>query len=81
MVMDRIAACKIYHGRTYTDADALDYLINSAEGRDPNMMHPQTKAELQYVLTMLKEKGEKETFRFIKQVVLKGLPIIEKEDA
>ena len=81
MVMDRIAACKIYHGKNYTDGDALEYLLNSAEGKDVNMMHPQTRAELQYVLTMLKEQGEKETFRFIRRVVLKGLPIIEKEDA
>ena len=81
MVMDRIAACKTYRGKNYTQKDALDYLLNSIEGRDVNMMHPQTKAELQYVLTMLAGKGEKETFRYIKQVVLKGLPIIEKEDA
>lgn len=81
MVMDRIAACKTYHGKNYTDGDALEYLITSAEGRDTTMMHPRTKEELTYVLTMLKERGEKETFRYLKEVVLRGGRIIESEDA
>ncbi len=80
MVMDRIAACKTYHGKDYTDADALEYLQISSEGRDDTMMHPETKAELTYILTMLKDRGEKETFRFIKEVVLKGVRIVENED-
>ena len=70
MVMDRIAACKIYHGKDYTDGDALEYLINSAEGRDMSMMHTQTRDDLICVLTMLKEKGEKETFRYLKKEFL-----------
>ena len=37
-------------------------------------MHPQTMQELEYILTMLAEKGEKETFRFLKNEVLKGKP-------
>ena len=80
MVMDRIAACKIYRGKDYADCDALNYLLGSIEGRDSTMMHPQTKKELEFVLTMLSDRGEKETFLFIKNVVLKGLPIIENED-
>ncbi len=80
MVMDRIAACKIYHGKSYTDADALEYLVTSAEGRDMSMMHRQTRDDLLYILTMLKEKGERETFRYIKEVVLKGKPIGENEE-
>ncbi|MBQ4566108.1 MAG: catalase [Oscillospiraceae bacterium] len=79
MIMDRIAACKIYHGKAYTDADALEYLDNSSEGRDNTMMNPQTKEELRYILVMLKEKGEKETFSFIRNVVLTGKPIIRDE--
>ena len=70
MVMDRIAACKIYHGKEYTDADALEYLINSAEGRDLSMMHAETREDLVRVLTMLKEKGEKETFRYLRKEFL-----------
>ncbi len=71
MVMDRIAACKIYNGEKYTQADALHYLINSAEGRDLTMMHPKTRDDLVTVLTMLKEKGEDATFRYLRNTYLK----------
>lgn len=70
MVMDRIAACKIYNGSKYTDSDALNYLINSAEGRDLTMMHPKTRDDLVTVLTMLRDKGERETFRYLRDQYL-----------
>ena len=71
MVMDRIAACKLYNGEKYTQGDALHYLLHSAEGRDMTMMHPETREDLVFVLTMLKEKGEKETFRYLRREYLK----------
>lgn len=74
MCMDRIAACKIYHGKEYQDGDALEYLQRSLEIRDLTMMHPETKKQLIYILKMLRDKGEKETFRFIREVVLTGKP-------
>ena len=79
MVMDRIAACKTYHGKAYKDGDALEYLQGSLEGRDLSMMHAQTKRELLYLLTMLRDKGEKETFRFIREVVLKDKAFAEDD--
>ena len=80
MVMDRIAACKTYHGKNYRDGDALEYLQRSTEAREGSMMHPQTRRELEYVLTMLRDRGEAETFAFLKNVVLKGLPFAETEN-
>lgn len=77
MVMDRVAACKTYHGKAYRDGDALEYLQRSMEAREGDLMHPQTRRELEFLLTMLRDKGEKETFRFIKEVVLKGKPFAE----
>ena len=71
MVMDRIAACKIYNGKKYTDGDALAYLERSIEAKESSSMHPQTKRELIFILTMLRDRGEKETFRFIRETVLK----------
>ncbi|MDD6024637.1 MAG: DUF5662 family protein [Oscillospiraceae bacterium] len=68
LCLDRIAACRVYHGKNYTDRDPLDYLVNS---RDSRMMHPVTKAQVVEILTMLAEKGEKETLRYIRRVVLK----------
>lgn len=76
MVMDRIAACKVYKGASYTDADALNYLNRAL---DSYLMHPETMSKLRFLLTMLRDRGEEETFRFIREVVLKGLPFGENE--
>ena len=69
MVMDRRAACITYQGDSYTDASALNYYEKSMER---SLMHPRTQRELQYILQMLKDRGEAETFRCLKEEVLKG---------
>ena len=71
MVMDRIAACKNYNRGNYYDGAALDYLNSTPE---KVLMHPETKRQLEYLLTMLRDKGEKETFSYIKYHVLKNKP-------
>lgn len=71
MVMDRRAACKVYEGKKYTDGSPLAYFEKS---RERVLMNEQTRQELGYLLTMLKEKGEKEAFRYMKESVLKGKP-------
>ena len=71
MIMDRRAACKVYQGENYTDASPLAYLQKS---REKDLMHPQTKQELTYILTMLQDAGEKKTFAYLKNHVLKGKP-------
>ena len=71
MVMDRRAACITYQGDAYTDASALNYFMGS---RERELMHPQTREELEYILTMLRDKGEKETFSYLKRHVLRGKP-------
>ncbi len=71
MVMDRRAACMTYQGARYTDASPWEYLNRS---RDRNLMHPQLLQELEYLLLMLRDRGEEETFRYIKHDVLRGKP-------
>ncbi len=71
MVMDRRAACKVYEGEKYTDGSALAYFEKS---RERLLMNEQTRQELGYILSMLKEKGEKETFSYLRESVLKGKP-------
>ncbi len=71
MVMDRIAASKIYQGKAYTDESALLYLNRSHERL---LMHPQTRRELEYILTMLRDRGERETYAYIRRDVLRGKP-------
>lgn len=70
-IMDRRAACIVYQGEDYTSASPLDYFMKS---RERELMHPQNRQELEYLLTMLKEKGEKKTFRYLKREVMKGKP-------
>lgn len=79
MIMDRIAACKVYQGADYTPGSALAYLQRS---REKDLMHPQTRRELEFLLTMLRDQGEKETFRYLRRNVRKGKPFPweEKED-
>ena len=70
-VMDRRAACIVYQGKNYTPASPLNYFLKS---RERMLMHPKNMQELEYILTMLKDKGEKETFRYLKRDVLRGKP-------
>ena len=37
-------------------------------------MHPETQRQLGFILEMLRDKGEKETFRYLKEQVLTGKP-------
>ena len=69
MVMDRIAASKIYQGRTYTDAAPYTYF---SRNKEYIVMHPETKACLDKILLMLKEKGERKTFAYIRKLLRDG---------
>lgn len=71
MVMDRIAACKVYQGKDYTDSSALTYFEKS---RERELMCDQIRRELGFVLTMLRDKGEAQTFQYIKHHLLKDQP-------
>ncbi len=67
MFLDRVAASKIYRGADYSDRDPLDYYL---KGKGEYMMHPQTEALRERLLRMLAEKGERETFSFVKNQIL-----------
>ena len=71
MVMDRRAACMTYEGKSYTAASPYNYF---AKSRERTLMHPDTERELSYLLEMLRDRGEAETFRYIRTSVLKGEP-------
>jgi hypothetical protein len=70
-IMDRRAACIVYQGDAYTPASPLNYFLPS---RERQLMHPENARQLEFLLTMLKEQGEKETFRYLKNHVLKNKP-------
>lgn len=67
MFMDRIAASKVYQKEKYTDSSPMEYYML---GKDSAPIHEQTKALLEKLLLMLAQKGEKETFCYIRKEVL-----------
>lgn len=69
MVMDRIAASKVYKGKKYTDRTALEYMINE---NAQESMHPETYKELKKILTLLADHGEAVTFRYIRRMLEKN---------
>ena len=68
MFMDRIAACRVYQKDAYTNASPLEYYES---GKTPEIMHEYTRKRLYFLLRMLAERGEDETFRYIREVFLK----------
>ena len=71
MVMDRRAACMTYQGKNYHPGAELEYLEKSKERL---LLHPETLRQLEYILTMLKDQGERVTFRYLREEVLKNKP-------
>lgn len=69
MFCDRVAASKIYNGDKYTDGDALAYFMKGRDRRlKNNAIHPETSALIEKLLVMLKEKGERKTFAYIRRL-------------
>lgn len=69
MVMDRIAASKVYKGAEYKDSNPLEYYL---QGKETNLINPDTSRKLHYILKLLAEKGEDEMYKFIRNDFLKG---------
>ena len=67
MFCDRVAASRVYFGKDYNDGTALYYY---KKGHSRRRMHPTTAAQIEKLLTMLKEKGEDETCAYIRHVVI-----------
>jgi len=67
MLMDRIAACKVYQKDKYTAKSALEYYMS---GKDPAPLHEKTKMLLEFLLRYMAEHGEKETYLFVKKELL-----------
>lgn len=67
MFCDRVAASRIYRGDAYTDADPYDYFKKGTAARANHMMHPETAAELEEMLRILKEEGEDAAVAYIRR--------------
>ncbi len=64
MMMDRIAASKVYNKGRYSDHMPLEYY---EKGKHAYTIHPETRALLEYLLHMLDEQGEDATFDYIRK--------------
>lgn len=69
MFCDRVAASKVYMGEAYTDESPLNYFLKGKQRRN---IHHETSKELEHLLVMLVEKGEKETFKHIRKALFLG---------
>ena len=63
MFCDRVAAGKTYRKKDYKDTDPLEYYMRKKDRRD---IHPETAKLLEELLEMLAQKGEKETFAYMR---------------
>lgn len=71
MIMDRIAASKVYRGKEYTDDAAWEYYQHERPFVT-QFIHPDTVAELEHILLMLRKSGERKTFAYLRQLLKRG---------
>ncbi len=64
MLMDRIAACKVYLGDAYTDSSPLEYY---RRGKLDGVIHPETAKLLEELLELLAREGEEKTFAYVRE--------------
>lgn len=64
MFCDRVAASKIYQGEKYQQSHPLEYFL---KGKDKRFIHPETSDEIEKLLKMLSECGEKQTFEYLRK--------------
>ncbi len=65
MFCDRVAASKTYMKKNYTNSHPYEYFVSK---RSVERMNEDTAKTLEEWLIMLKDKGEKETFRYIRKI-------------
>jgi len=78
MYADRVAASKIYNKGHYDDSMPLKYFL---KGSGRNFIEEETSRDLEILMRMLAEKGEKVTEEYIRTQILKkhlGAMIAEK---
>lgn len=68
---DRIAASKNYNRKSYNDSFPLDYFKNHEHMM---VIHEKTSKKLEFLLTYLKDNGQKKTFKYIKKHLKKKIP-------
>lgn len=68
MFCDRMAASKTYRKELYQDGDPWEYY---AKSKSKYLLHPASRELLEKLLLLLRDRGEEETFHYIRSQVLK----------
>ena len=63
MFCDRVAASKIYKKKDYNDRCPLEYFL---KGKGTRLIDPKTEEKLEFLLTLLADKGENAAFEHIR---------------
>ncbi|MCR5657617.1 MAG: DUF5662 family protein [Butyrivibrio sp.] len=71
MIADRVAANIIYKGDAYDPWDTMRYYEREKE-IVVNLIHPDTLNKMEFFFAMLGEQGEDATFKYIREIFLKG---------
>lgn len=66
MLCDRIAACEVYRGKNYTSAAPMEYYEFT---KKYITIHPETRALLEKLLTILKDGGEESAYAYIRKLL------------
>ena len=69
MFCDRLAANRIYAGESFTNAAPYEYFMLT---RSAIPMHPESEAEIEKMLRILKDEGEDAAFSYVREVVRRG---------
>ena len=69
MLCDRVAACEVYRGKNYTSAAPMEYYEFT---KKYITIHPETRALLEKLLTVLKDEGEESAYAYIRKLLKKG---------
>ncbi len=77
MFCDRIAACRTYMKDDYRDDSPYNYY---QKGKAYHMLHDRTRSLLEELLEHLKDHGEEDTFRYIREHILTKEYIAEYEN-
>ena len=67
MIMDRIAASKVYAKESYSQHNPLAYYLG---GRKDAPLHKKTRTVMELLLQILDQRGQKEMVRFIKKEIM-----------
>lgn len=71
MFCDRVAASKVYQGSAYRDDSSLKYLQMESRAKGEILMHKDTRALLERMLTWLAEEGEEVAFKRIRDEIVR----------